>query len=65
MQTTSLSGLSLRDCEYALTVAETGHFGRAAERCGVSQPALSEQIRKLEALLGCALFERGRGGARP
>ncbi len=58
----TLSGLSLRDLEYAAAVARTRHFGRAAEECGVSQPALSEQIRKLEATLGVALFERGRRG---
>ncbi len=61
---TSLAGLSLRDLDYAVAVAQTRHFGRAAERCGVSQPALSEQIRKLEALLGVALFERGRRGVQ-
>ncbi|MFC0409981.1 LysR substrate-binding domain-containing protein [Roseomonas elaeocarpi] len=61
----SLSGLSLRDLEYAVTVAELRHFGRAAERCGVSQPALSEQVRKLEALLGTPLFERGSRGVAP
>lgn len=60
----SLSGLSLRDLEYALAVAETRHFGRAADRCGVSQPGLSEQVRKLETLLGVVLFERGRRGVR-
>lgn len=60
-----LTGLSLRDLDYALAVSELGHFGRAAERCGVSQPGLSEQIRKLEAILGTPLFERGRGGAHP
>jgi LysR family hydrogen peroxide-inducible transcriptional activator len=54
----SLAGLSLRDLEYAVVVGELKHFGRAAERCGVSQPTLSEQIRKLEALLGLPLFER-------
>jgi LysR family hydrogen peroxide-inducible transcriptional activator len=52
----SLAGLSLRDLEYVEAVAELKHFGRAAERCGVSQPALSEQIRKLESHLGCAVF---------
>jgi LysR family hydrogen peroxide-inducible transcriptional activator len=58
----TLAGLSLRDLEYAVAVAQTRHFGRAAEHCGVSQPALSEQIRKLEGLLGVELFERGRRG---
>ncbi len=58
----TLAGLSLSDLEYAIAVAQTRHFGRAAERCGVSQPALSEQVRKLEGLLGVELFERGRRG---
>ncbi|TLU74508.1 LysR substrate-binding domain-containing protein [Lichenicoccus roseus] len=58
MTRTHLGGLSLRDLQYALAVAELRHFGRAADQCGVSQPALSEQIRKLEALLGTRLFER-------
>ena len=58
MPSLSLAGLSLRDLEYAVAVAETRHFGRAAERCGVSQAGLSEQVRKLEGLLGVALFER-------
>ncbi|MDD2860666.1 MAG: LysR substrate-binding domain-containing protein [Acidiphilium sp.] len=61
----SLAGLSLRDLEYAQAVAELRHFGQAAERCGVSQPALSEQIRKLEALLGVALFERTKRRVAP
>ncbi|MGI4746076.1 MAG: LysR substrate-binding domain-containing protein [Janthinobacterium lividum] len=60
-----LSGLSLRDLDYAVALAELRHFGRAADRCGVSQPALSEQIRKLEAVLGMPLFERARGGVTP
>ncbi len=61
----SLGGLSLRDLEYALAVAEHRHFGRAASACGVSQPALSEQVRKLESLLGVTLFERARGRVAP
>ena len=54
----TLAGLSLRDLEYAVAVADLQHFGRAAERCGVSQAGLSEQVRKLEVLLGATLFER-------
>lgn len=44
--------------QYALALAETGHFGRAAERCHVTQPGLSQQIRQLEELCGAALFDR-------
>ena len=54
-----LSSFTLRELEYAVTVARLRHFGRAARHCGVSQPALSEQIRKLETMLGLTLFERG------
>ncbi len=54
----NVSGLSLRDLEYAVAVAEEGHFGRAAERCNVTQPTLSVQLRKLEESLGLILFER-------
>lgn len=58
----TLSRLSLRDLEYAVAVADLGHFGRAARRCAVSQPALSTQIHKLEETLGVVLFERSRHG---
>ncbi len=61
----TLAGLSLRDLEYAVAVGRLRHFGRAAEQCGVSQSALSEQIRKLEAILGVALFERTRRRVEP
>jgi LysR family hydrogen peroxide-inducible transcriptional activator len=50
--------MNIRDLEYAVMVAELGHFGRAAEACHVSQPALSGQIQKLEQHLGVTLFER-------
>jgi LysR family transcriptional regulator, hydrogen peroxide-inducible genes activator len=58
----SLAGLSLRDLEYLVAVAECRHFGRAAKQCRVSQPALSAQVRKLEGYLGARIFERSRNG---
>lgn len=54
----NVTGLSLRDLEYVVAVDEQRHFGKAADRCAVSQPSLSAQIRKLEDLLGVTLFER-------
>lgn len=57
--------ISLRQIRYALAVAEAGHFGRAAEACAVTQPALSQQILALEALCGAALFDRLKSGIRP
>jgi LysR family hydrogen peroxide-inducible transcriptional activator len=50
--------MNLRDLEYLVALAETRHFGRAAERCHVSQPTLSAQLRKLEEFLGVPLVER-------
>jgi len=50
--------MNLRDLKYIIAVAETHHFGKAAERCFVSQPTLSGQIKKLEEELGIAIFER-------
>jgi LysR family hydrogen peroxide-inducible transcriptional activator len=57
--------VNLRDLDYAVALADLGHFGEAAQRCNVSQPTLSMQVRKLEEELGVALFERGAKGAVP
>lgn len=57
--------MNIRDLRYMLSLAEHGHFGRAAVASGVSQPTLSVQIRKLEAMLGVKLFERASRTVTP
>ena len=52
--------MNLRDLKYLVALADTRHFGQAAERSFVSQPTLSGQIKKLEEELGVVLFERTR-----
>ncbi|MEZ4321697.1 MAG: LysR substrate-binding domain-containing protein [Myxococcota bacterium] len=51
---------TLRQLEYLVAVADTGQFVEAARQCGVSQPALSRQIREVEEQLGVEVFERTR-----
>lgn len=51
-----------RQLECFLALAQTRHFGRAAEALYLTQPAVSQQIRALEADLGVTLFDRGRSG---
>lgn len=50
--------ISLRQLRYFDALARHGHFGRAAEACAISQPALSMQIKELEEALGGVLLER-------
>jgi LysR family hydrogen peroxide-inducible transcriptional activator len=50
--------VTLRQLRYFDALARHGHFGRAAEACAISQPALSMQIREMEGALGGALIER-------
>jgi LysR family transcriptional regulator, hydrogen peroxide-inducible genes activator len=50
--------VTLRQLRYFDALARHGHFGRAAEACAISQPALSMQIREMEEALGGALIER-------
>lgn len=55
---------TLQQLAYLVALAEAGHFGRAAETCFVTQPALSTQVRELERRLGTALVERLPRGIR-
>ncbi|CAN5176942.1 hydrogen peroxide-inducible genes activator OxyR [soil metagenome] len=54
--------VSLKQLKYFDAVARSGHFGKAAAHCAISQPALSMQVQELERSLGVQLLERGRNG---
>ena len=54
--------MTLTELRYVVAVAETRHFGQAAERCFVSQPSLSASVKNLEEELGIQLFERSKRG---
>ena len=56
--------LSLRQLRYFDALIRHRHFGRAAEACAISQPAMSEQIKELEAAFGAPLFERSARAVR-
>ncbi len=56
--------MNLRDLEYVIAVAQHQNFTRAAQAAAVSQPALSNQIKKLETELGVPIFQRGKDGVQ-
>lgn len=56
--------VTLKQLRYFHALAREQHFGRAAEACAVTQPALSMQIQELEASLGLDLVERTRSGVK-
>jgi DNA-binding transcriptional LysR family regulator len=53
----------LETLEVLLAVAATGSFGQTAAQRGVSQPAISARVRRMEALVGVPLIERGARGS--
>ncbi|MFB9886163.1 hydrogen peroxide-inducible genes activator [Balneatrix alpica] len=56
--------MTLTELKYIVTLAQEQHFGRAADRCYVSQPTLSVAVKKLEDELGVLLFERSKNAVR-
>src|SRR6266545_1939334 len=63
--TQAWQGLELRHLRYLAAVADAGTFTHAAERLFIAQPTLSQQIGRLEQIVGTPLMHRGRDGVRP
>ena len=57
--------ITQRRLQHLLALADRGHFGRAAEALGISQPALTKSIQALEVELGVTLIDRGHGKFQP
>ncbi|MEZ8132201.1 MAG: LysR family hydrogen peroxide-inducible transcriptional activator [Polaribacter sp.] len=57
--------MTLTELRYIVTLAQSQHFGKAAQLCNVSQPTLSIAVKKLESELGVSLFERSKSNVRP
>ena len=57
--------MTLQELRYIVALADTGHFGQAAEQCFVSQSTLSTQIKKLEDYLGIPIFDRSLKRVEP
>ena len=60
----SVRNLGFRDLQYLVAIAELGSFSRAAEACAITQPALSERIKRIESDLSVEIFERSKRGVR-
>lgn len=60
----TVRNLGFRDLQYVIAVAECRSFSRAAMACAITQPALSERIKRIETTLGVELFERSKRAFR-
>ena len=63
-ETIAHQGVELRHLRYLVAVADAGTFTHAAERMFIAQPTLSQQIRRLEEMVGTPLLSRRREGVQ-